>query len=937
MFRRSALVLIFSILSAWAEAQVEKGVISLQHWQERDTCITLSGDWSMVRGVRVRNSNQLAQYFQAHFQEIPGYFSEDNPDLPVNGVASYILALDGLNGRSNLGLQLNGQISGSIALYDPGASSPWQSLLMIGVPAEVQHGHIPDVIPKTAIKLPLIESDRVYLVVTVSAYYQEGSIRNPPVLGDYDFLARSIDQERARNFFIAGILFLMGCLSLILYWRRPEDKAFIYLGVFTFASILHFLAARFYLSWLWGGATFFWNQFNYKVLFHYVNIAGPLYLLFVFHSFPGFISKRIMNGIVVYTVGSVVVTHFMPIDLRTFSLICLAVLPINIFAVGTLICLVLKKKEGSWFAIFGTCCLFITVVYDMLIGNNVINGELLYPYGLMVFIFMQNLIMGDRFARTFQEREGLRQNLKQQTTIAQTGQMLAHDVRKPFSLLYMGLEQLRMADHPDKMAHITEKLLPAVKKSMTQVDVMIEDLMAMGRRLDTNCKPCSLSTIISDAISETSNHLENKFYRFSFDFRHDHLINVDGAMIQRVISNILQNAIEATSGNEDITFRSVEGNNGMITVAIRNSGSSIDQNDIAHIFDAFYTQNKQRGTGLGMAIAKRIVLEHGGRIWAESSREDPSVTFCFTLPLADQVDELSIKLPTNSDESRMTILHIEEQGLARISREKLDIERDLVNTLRSCNEVRLLCVLDDDTTYSDALDTMIQQVEGVAQFLEVRCFDNPEEFMPFVLEANPDVIICDVDLGVAYPSGFDLVEQLRNKGFRNQICVHSNRALEEDYRRTFEAGGNSFISKPINRTLLFKFLLNALKPEDKVIPPKPVTANPKNVVVLDDEDFALSVWREKFEKIGSKVETFTDPDAFAEAVFGKLIDLAQVNLIITDYYFEKTNVVDVGLVPFLRNRNYEGPIFLSSHIGSQGKVEGFDKLISKNASIEDFL
>jgi signal transduction histidine kinase len=109
------------------------------------------------------------------------------------------------------------------------------------------------------------------------------------------------------------------------------------------------------------------------------------------------------------------------------------------------------------------------------------------------------------------------------------------------------------------------------------------------------------------------------------------LVAADGAMIQRVISNLLDNAVKYTNsgGTIDVRVLNLENN---VLVEVKDTGIGIPEVHIPHIFDAFYrVPGDLHGSGLGLSIARTIIEAHGGEIWAESLAGKES-TFSFSLP-----------------------------------------------------------------------------------------------------------------------------------------------------------------------------------------------------------------------------------------------------------------------------------------------------------------
>jgi PAS domain S-box-containing protein len=108
------------------------------------------------------------------------------------------------------------------------------------------------------------------------------------------------------------------------------------------------------------------------------------------------------------------------------------------------------------------------------------------------------------------------------------------------------------------------------------------------------------------------------------------VVSADVAMVNRVIRNLLVNAIKYTDPGGAVTIKiSDRGNE--ILVSVKDTGIGIPEKHLPYIFDAFYRAGNSKGSGLGLCIAKGIIEGHGGRIWAESKPANGS-TFNFILP-----------------------------------------------------------------------------------------------------------------------------------------------------------------------------------------------------------------------------------------------------------------------------------------------------------------
>lgn len=111
-------------------------------------------------------------------------------------------------------------------------------------------------------------------------------------------------------------------------------------------------------------------------------------------------------------------------------------------------------------------------------------------------------------------------------------------------------------------------------------------------------------------------------------------VQVDMIQVEQVLLNLVRNAVEAMNGadpnSRELTFETSLTNDGMVEVAIRDSGEGLPMENPDKVFDPFFT-TKSTGMGMGLAISKSLIEAHGGRLWA-TRNPDRGTTFHFTLP-----------------------------------------------------------------------------------------------------------------------------------------------------------------------------------------------------------------------------------------------------------------------------------------------------------------
>lgn len=220
--------------------------------------------------------------------------------------------------------------------------------------------------------------------------------------------------------------------------------------------------------------------------------------------------------------------------------------------------------------------------------------------------------------------------------IARAVQMLAHDIRKPFSMIKITLMILKKARTTEEMAAALSRSEKNILRMISQVDGLLEDVMEIDRKAETSLKPHSLETALLGMIQDLSATDPAPSVNLSVSFQHHGLVLIDLPRFSRVIGNILTNAIEALKGSGKITLKSMdlsEAGLSYVRLEIANDGPPIPKASLGSLFDPFFTSGKPEGTGLGLAIAKKIIESHGGSISCRSNPEE-GVVFSVTLKVA---------------------------------------------------------------------------------------------------------------------------------------------------------------------------------------------------------------------------------------------------------------------------------------------------------------
>lgn len=212
--------------------------------------------------------------------------------------------------------------------------------------------------------------------------------------------------------------------------------------------------------------------------------------------------------------------------------------------------------------------------------------------------------------------------LSRQAAVGEMIQMLAHDIRKPFSLMRMGLNMLNSATSEASLRDLLPKVTSRVEQSLQSVHAMLADTMAMADHAQLKQEDAGLPALIKSCLDDLLPALSGSEISFEYLIEGHPVLYIDEVKIRRVMTNIIDNAIQACDRQGTIWFHArASSEPGFIELTIGNNGKCIPEEVQAHIFDAFFTHAKKGGTGLGLAIAKTFIDLHGGTIACASSLE----------------------------------------------------------------------------------------------------------------------------------------------------------------------------------------------------------------------------------------------------------------------------------------------------------------------------
>lgn len=218
--------------------------------------------------------------------------------------------------------------------------------------------------------------------------------------------------------------------------------------------------------------------------------------------------------------------------------------------------------------------------------------------------------------------------------IAQTTQMLAHDVRKPFSSLKIALNAIASAPDAESAQRIAKELGARVERDRARTETLLRDVMEIGGDRRYECVATDLRILIDQAIEVTSGALGRPL-QIELHLAATRQPLLDCERFLRVMVNLIENAAQAAPAEGMITVASEDAASARVKITVSNPGAIISRADRDHIFEPFFTKGKAGGTGLGLAIVRKVVHGHGGSIHCHS--DERATVFELHMPAAEHI------------------------------------------------------------------------------------------------------------------------------------------------------------------------------------------------------------------------------------------------------------------------------------------------------------
>ena len=205
--------------------------------------------------------------------------------------------------------------------------------------------------------------------------------------------------------------------------------------------------------------------------------------------------------------------------------------------------------------------------------------------------------------------------------------MIAHEVRNPLTNIGLANDQLK------DIVEINEEssmLLNMIKRNGERINLLIGDLLNATKFGELHCKNISVNKLLEEVLLSLDTQLKEQNIKVEKDFGKELCdVSADPEKIRIVFFNVILNAIESIKSAEGVLKISTSITEGQCVIKVLDNGGGINENALPKLFEPFFT-SKNKGNGLGLTNAQNIVLNHKGKIKAESKVGEGT---CFTIGL----------------------------------------------------------------------------------------------------------------------------------------------------------------------------------------------------------------------------------------------------------------------------------------------------------------
>jgi len=246
------------------------------------------------------------------------------------------------------------------------------------------------------------------------------------------------------------------------------------------------------------------------------------------------------------------------------------------------------------------------------------------------------------------EAEALRQraelaHVARVSTMGELAASVAHELNQPLGAILANAEaaELFLNQNPPALDELRD-ILTDIRKDDERASEVIRRMRALLRKHELELQPLEINSVVEDVLQVVSGDAALRNMAISADLAPGLPKTLgDRIHLQQVLLNLILNAMDAMAGEprerRRVSLRTRLSTDGLVEIAVVDSGHGIAPDKLSHVFEPFYT-TKPSGMGMGLSISRTIIAAHHGRITAENNSTG-GATFRVTLPAAGEASK----------------------------------------------------------------------------------------------------------------------------------------------------------------------------------------------------------------------------------------------------------------------------------------------------------